>query len=1255
MMKHAFRVLCLSFLMLSVVFGAEVRIPIAAEAQTSMSSKENFHHKTLIRMSFQGKKAEIPVFRYDLGAFKGSKLAKVEMTMNVEKNRAQDYTLTLKAIGGEKLIPWDAKKATLKSARSTPSWGVGGFLKMKHGPDLATAKLPKGGDRALLTFSFTEDGVAHIQAILDGKKPNNGMFLDLPRLKVFPRIAFDSVNQRETLQPYLILTVLEEEKKTAAKPKLSWPGDEGAIKCEITSDNSICAHADEELDNHGVKDKIRIKYIQHFWAGKFDLTGANGKEIVAAKLRLKKAGSTIDMKKFWASTITSDFTEGKCDDYGQQPQQKKGGACYRFAGDEKQFWGRPRDAADYAVKKVTSPPKKPGQEPRVEILPVRNNMFFDPDRPGPDDFTDVLFGNGASRYHFATNVPKTDDEWYEVVLPGELIQSILIDESKGLCLYDGSGTDVNYEVYSRESQHKPVLLLKVKDYEGGEAAAPADFTVKPVGPHCAEMAVLEWKEGENTFGYDIKVDGKIRPRFQSVIGKGKGQAFKHYLDFLPTGKHEIEVVPFNKVGKRGRAAKASVSMPEAAAAVKLTDPANEPKQKAEKYASADNPIHFWACDEMEMVDPHTGKLFHSGDEKYKLGNSVWDGKNVTLVSARDAVTTFQVILEPDAKKGPKTVPDIEFRLTDFVSADSKKLKVRKLVKYFSVWYHQAPGMKHADGKARYLGDALIPIDDPDSLPVMPNGKVPGQKNQAFFVEIYVPDYALPGDYEARLAVSTAVSDDVVPVRLKIYDVAVPKTFTYRHELNLYSSGVSRGTGVDGYENPDCARQVGVRLRQMARFNRLIVNNLPYSQSGRTIPMMIPIVKGIGKNIEVADWSPIDKTLEPLATGEAFTAAQGYFGPLSGVPEPHIYLPIHEAWPMDMSKFYRNHPGAAPELAKFDMKSKDGKRAAKKAFKREIFPKFRQQCGSPEEDLGGFYQDAQVKIATLFARHFAEKGWSKTKWQIYLNNKPGFGRPSVFTLDEPISELDFRALGWFNDLWKKGFDAAGAGDKVTFEYRADISRPQWQFSFLDGHAVNLHCISSAFYRKNYKVRNRARQFDWETWVYGGGPSVRSTTMTMYGVFLNTYSLGADGILPYYTGMKNDFEKFGSLAILYQATKEQANKLGMKTKVTTVTGKNRKGEMETHSYVGPFSSARLVAGRSAVQDIELLNELARRLKVHRDVMRQSLRKSLDFSMKIHSTNPDDPGTTVFTTLTPSQIFAFRKTLLEKLEGLKDKAAN
>ena len=1230
------------------VAEGETTIPIPAEAQTSLSPRETYSEKTLIRMAYAGgANVEIPVFRYDLSALKGVKIVKAVMTLNVTKERLEDWTLTLRAIGGDTLIPWDPKTATLNGAGTKPGWPVGGFLKMQHGPDLGEGPLAKGTEDALVTFPFSEEGLAVLRDIADGKRPNNGFFIDLARLGNFQRVSFVSVHQRAILQPYLKVTVVEET-KAAGAARFTWPGDAGSVECKVTSDTSICAHQDEELDNVGAKDKVRIKYIQHFWAGALDLSAAKGKEITAGLLMLKRAeggeSEALAMRKFWVSTVVSDFAEGKADDYGVQPLKMKDGVNYRFAGTDSQFWGRPRDPKDYAVDKITVPGKA-GEPATTVMKPVKPNIFFDPERPGVDDFTDAVFGNGASRFHFASGVELNADGYYLIPIPGALLQSILLGEARGLVLYDGSGTALNYDVWSRESKFPPKLLVQVKAPTAAASAAPAGFRATAAGAHAPGLAFLEWTEGAGTFGYEIRVDGKAVPAWQGIACQGAGAKIRLPLDFLAAGARAIEVVPFNVTGQRGTAAKATVNMPAAAATVALVDAAKVPKARAEKPAGGDKPVRLWACDELGMVDPQTGKRFHTGDDSYKLGNSVWDGQTVRLVSARDSVVCFQLILEPDKARGITGVPDISLSLSDFKAETGGKLKVTRLARFYTAWYHETAGLKGPDGKSRWLADALIPVD-PDRAPAFPNGRVPEQANQAFFVDIHIPAYALAGEYTADLTVSTAVSDDVIPVRLKVYDVTLPQKMTFRHELNLYPGGIVGGTGIDGYANPEAAGATVQTLHQLARFHRLVVNMLPYSQTGRTSPVLTPPIAGVGKATKVTDWSLYDKTVGPLATGKAFTPEAGYYGPLSGVPEAHLYLPMHETWPADMSQFCANHPAKDPALEKLDIKTAEGKKAARDLFKQKLFPTYRMNCNGPEEDLGAFFQEANVSIAGQFAEHFAAKGWTNTFWQFYLNNKPGFGNATLYTLDEPITELDFRALNFFLTLWKRGVQESKAGDKVRFEYRGDISRPQWQFSFLDNGAMNLHCISAAFFTKNYKVRTRAQRFGWETWLYGGGPNEFGNTLALYGACVNSWSLGADGILPYYTGLNSKLGTFDDLAMLYRCTAAEAASVGLKVAPQKVTGMNLKNIPEEFSYVGPFPSTRLLVARSAVQDIEAMNALAEKMGVHRDVLRKSLRASLDLSMHIESTNPDDPGSSVFTALNAPSIAALRETVLEKL---------
>src|SRR5207249_2208524 len=112
------------------------------------------------------------------------------------------------------------------------------------------------------------------------------------------------------------------------------------------------------------------------------------------------------------------------------------------------------------------------------------------------------------------------------------------------------------------------------------------------------------------------------------------------------------------------------------------------------------------------------------------------------------------------------------------------------------------------------------------------------------------------------------------------------------------------------------------------------------------------------------------------------------------------------------------------------------------------------------------------IVAEFVRHFRERGWDRTQFQGYMNNKYYYKDPkeggrgsSWWLLDEPMSRDDFLADRFFGRLFKEGVREAGqAGHPSRMQFRCDISSPQWQRDWLAG-LVDVMCVSGEFFRKN----------------------------------------------------------------------------------------------------------------------------------------------------------------------------------------------
>ena len=74
------------------------------------------------------------------------------------------------------------------------------------------------------------------------------------------------------------------------------------------------------------------------------------------------------------------------------------------------------------------------------------------------------------------------------------------------------------------------------------------------------------------------------------------------------------------------------------------------------------------------------------------------------------------------------------------------------------------------------------------------------------------------------------------------------------------------------------------------------------------------------------------------------------------------------------------------------------------------------------------------MAGQIITHFAEKNWTDTTFQMYLNhtNKPNSNSP--WRLDEPYDRWDFQVLSYFADLTKKLFQN---NRRIKVRYRLDI--------------------------------------------------------------------------------------------------------------------------------------------------------------------------------------------------------------------------
>jgi len=264
-------------------------------------------------------------------------------------------------------------------------------------------------------------------------------------------------------------------------------------------------------------------------------------------------------------------------------------------------------------------------------------------------------------------------------------------------------------------------------------------------------------------------------------------------------------------------------------------------------------------------------------------------------------------------------------------------------------------------------------------------------------------------------------------------VTLPDTLSFDVSLNAYGT-VGHLFGVD-HRTPEYDR-LEREYHRMAHLHRATLALLGYSHSGNISPNYAPPLAGRGKEAHVADWSRWDAKFGPLLDGSAFADL-----PRGNIPVSHLYLPFHEAWPADIRAHYRYRPTVTAYPG--------------------VIVEHAMQAPPIEEAFAAEFADSMTAVVRDFARHFYEKGWDRTQFQFYLNNKSTYRDPkqggrgtSWWLLDEPCHRDDWLALAYFSRLMRPGRAAFPSAHLV---FREDISRPQWQRDYLDG-LVDLMVVS-----------------------------------------------------------------------------------------------------------------------------------------------------------------------------------------------------
>ncbi len=318
---------------------------------------------------------------------------------------------------------------------------------------------------------------------------------------------------------------------------------------------------------------------------------------------------------------------------------------------------------------------------------------------------------------------------------------------------------------------------------------------------------------------------------------------------------------------------------------------------------------------------------------------------------------------------------------------------------------------------------------------------------------FIPQQRQVDVYWIELPVGTAPLSLTVLVEKNSYLVTVyPVTqstsnLPFLFNFNEYGDKYLRPFQKQGWSAPKLL-ETEHRIFQALHAHQGYLNPLPYkSQKGTLRNGMGPKILNDDLLNPELDWTVFDQRFGPLLDGSAFP---------DGQPIPYFYLPFNPNWP-----------------APFELYFSDREK----------------------------YEAIWAAFASAFMDHFKAKGWTHTRFQVYMNQKPSPKNKIPWHLDEPKGVDDYQALRYYGELTHRVFANAAP---LKIDFRIDISHffcekhrgnPQKDFRVnggfdilapvVDTWVISIHSL------KSITARLKARELmdaGKSVWVYGNTPAV-----------------------------------------------------------------------------------------------------------------------------------------------------------------------
>ncbi|MBW7996442.1 MAG: DUF4091 domain-containing protein [Candidatus Glassbacteria bacterium] len=953
------------------------------------------------------------------------------------------------------------------------------------------------------------------------------------------------------------------------------------VRLEVTADAMVTSERGRYGDNWGASVSVPVRQNQN-WSGfetkavlmRFDGRPLEGMTPRAAWLNIFLAKG--ELFGVGLSSVLARWEEGR----GLNGQTGRGGASWRWASE-------PADEGK------TDPPNYwawPGSGV-YSVTWAHPDLIYS--HAGPAELEKKTLPDGTLHIRLPVS-----PELVAAMAAGISDGLILTDDkgqvAEGLSL-KGLGTPYRYNLaedlylFTREIQDPDLRPFLEVETVAGDTKKPGvigRIKVDKIDPFSRLVSLSftapadDGVSGGAVLGYESRVSTADNgwdsaaplPLWEMPRPVDSGAIQAVQLASLRPGTWYVYIRALDEAGNRGEPGVVKVEMPDKPA-TELTAPSKEPAEIVTSEVSFGNVLRLWACPDLTKVDPVGGGVL-TDDANYRppggerFSNLVWDAgkRTVSLRAARGEVVAFQLILE---RLGRSKLSRVRVALDD-LTGDAGQIAADPNFEAFRLWYMDVQPrpaeltgpwelVEEKDHRAAWHADACLPLIEPFQewfdLPSMDN-MGDSQRNQAVWVDMFIPPGTRPGTYRGTVTVTAEELDSPagLEIELEVLPLELPQKVSWTLELNGYSYGLQSLFGDEIGDDRERFLRIERRTYQLARKHRSTLNILPYGQSGNVPRGSAPELEGEGSEVEVASWAEWDSRYGDLLTGRAFTPELGYHGPGEGVPLEHIYLAFHENWPLPVEKYYGDFA---------DIQT------------REQFTEWAKSSRALEEAFSKEYRQGITSLSRSFFEHFKSMGYTGTNFQFYFNNKYYFksnffgmrneGRGSSFwLLDEPVDYDDYAANRFYISLVRDGWLQADTS-AVKAHFRTDVSQPEMTRGMWDG-LCNIW-NSSGLREYGATAAYRMARIPGELyWHYGGGPPVAGRLGDFQSSFFTYWSIGSAGDLPYWDSLRGEgWFQPSDLAVFYPGTDYARS------------GKD---------YDGPLAGMRLKGIRRAQQDVEYL---------------------------------------------------------------------